>query len=206
MITLLERNARVSGSADGLTQILDDQCNLAIWERPTLAGVAALLEGAPADVRFETSLAALQARLRTELRKAGFAAEAVQSQLIDDVSQLAAAFGSIARLDALEIRLEVVTTDSCRKFHADYVRARLITTYCGAGTQWLDNDDAALVQQGLEPRHIHALTEGDVGIFKGKLATSAPIIHRSPPIAGTGEKRLLLVINPAEDMTIADRC
>ena len=38
--------------------------------------------------------------------------------------------------------LEVVRTDSCRKFHADYVTARLITTYLGEGTQWLDEADA----------------------------------------------------------------
>ena len=43
------------------------------------------------------------------------------------------------------------------------------------------------------------MSPGDAGIFKGKIATDTPAIHRSPPIAGTGEKRLLLVLNPVEE-------
>jgi hypothetical protein len=35
-------------------------------------------------------------------------------------------------------------------------------------------------------------------MFKGHgWAPEAPIIHRSPPIAGTGQQRLVLVLNPA---------
>ena len=47
-----------------------------------------------------------------------------------------------------------------------------------------------------------SLAPGAVGLFKGRiLAGEQAIVHRSPPIAGTGEARLLLVIDsppPAE--------
>ena len=100
-------------------------------------------------------------------------------------------------LARIELRLEVVRTDSCRKFHADYVSARLITTYVGAGTDWLDDAEAAHLAASGEPRRINRMAAFDVGLFKGKLATERPAIHRSPPIAGTGAKRLLLVLNPS---------
>ena len=103
------------------------------------------------------------------------------------------------KLDAVSVRLAIVTSDSCRKFHADYVKARLITTYVGTGTQWIDGKDAERVARGQDPVRINTLGAGDVGLFKGKIATRYPAIHRSPPIARTGETRLMLVLDPARD-------
>jgi hypothetical protein len=41
---------------------------------------------------------------------------------------------------------------------------------------------------------------GEVGIFKGRLWAEEPsILHRSPPIAASGERRLLLVLDPLWD-------
>jgi hypothetical protein len=123
--------------------------------------------------------------------------------LVEDAARLGELFCAAMDLAKLELRLEVVRTDSCRKFHADYVTARLITTYVGEGTDWLDENDAARVAAGETPRHINRLAPFDIGLFKGKLATERPAIHRSPPIAGTGAARLLLVLNPA-GKSIAD--
>ncbi len=88
----------------------------------------------------------------------------------------------------MKLRLEVVETDACRRFHADFVTYRLLTTYCGAATQWV---------RSTQPETIETLRAGDVAIFNGRVLLEEPtILHRSPPIAGTGETRLLLVIDP----------
>lgn len=54
-----------------------------------------------------------------------------------------------------------------------------------------------------------SLAPGAVGLFKGRiLAGEQAIVHRSPPIAGTGEERLLLVIDgppPAETAALWER-
>jgi hypothetical protein len=113
------------------------------------------------------------------------------------VADLAEHFAALASTRAVEVRLSVVETNSCRKFHADWVTMRLITTYTGAGTQWVTPADAERIAAGQEPLAIHALAPGDVGIFRGRLAAGRPAVHRSPPIAGTGIRRLLLVIDPA---------
>lgn len=101
---------------------------------------------------------------------------------------LAALHARLLGEQRVTIRLEVVETDACRKFHADFVTVRTITTYFGRGTQWMRRgEDQA-----------HELAAGTVGLFKGRLAQAEPsILHRSPPIADSGETRLVLVIDSA---------
>lgn len=198
MSLLTLTSSRVAADAAVLDDIRSDECNLAIWERTDITDFAPLLAGAPQDLRFETTLGELSARLGAELAQSGFAAGHLHDALIADVTLLARHFCATLDLARFEVRLEVVTTDSCRKFHADYVRARLITTYVGPGTDWLDSREAEALARGAQPARINRMQAGDVGIFKGKLATLHPAIHRSPPISATGETRLLLVLNPVE--------
>lgn len=199
MTATLQSAACLSPSSAVLESVRRDDCNLAIWQRPALDGIQPLLRSQPMDVRFDADLSSIEASLREELESCSYPRSPSLDALVADIAILARMYCGILSLDQLEIRLEIVTTDSCRKFHADYVNGRLITTYAGAGTQWLDACDAERVRQGLEPREINQLAAGDVGIFKGRLATEEPAIHRSPPIGGTGEKRLLLVLNPSQN-------
>jgi hypothetical protein len=197
MATLLAHMARWADTPDILGCIAEDDRNLAIWQRPAFADFTPLVEGAPQDLRFTCDPAGLPAMLAEGLAQGSYrGSPALHSKLIADAAQLAQLFCAAMDLATLELRLEVVRTDSCRRFHADYVTARLITTYVGEGTDWLDEADAARVANGSAPERINRLAPFDVGLFKGKLATERPAIHRSPPIAGTGAARLLLVLNP----------
>lgn len=196
MTTLLASGCRSADRPDILTAIRAPDCNLAIWHRAPLADFAALTTGMPTDLRFETTPGDVHDALLAALAEHGFAAPALHPLLAADVSVIAGLYCAALDLARFELRLEVVRTDSCRKFHADYVTARLITTYAGEGTDWLDQADAARVAAGQEPRRINRMNIFDVGLFKGKLATETPAIHRSPPIAATGGARLLLVLNP----------
>lgn len=185
-------------SAACLREIRDEECQLAIWHREPPFEADDLLASTPDDVRLTVSLVNLIPRLRHAFDEAGYRPTQTRDALIADVSDLVERFAGIAGVEQVGLRLAVVDTDSCRKFHADWVSARLITTYSGPGTEWIDHEDAVRVSNSEEPRTIHRLKPGDVGIFKGRLATDRPAIHRSPPIAGTGTQRLLLVIDPAE--------
>ncbi|MGY6551431.1 MAG: DUF1826 domain-containing protein [Erythrobacter sp.] len=190
--------AALAANPEVLNEIRSEDCNLAIWERALSKDFSALIAGEAHDIRFESDLTGLAPALSAALPQAGFGARHLQGALIADIAALAGHFCSALGLARFEVRLEAVTTDSCRKFHADYVRARLITTYVGPGTDWLDSKQASRLAEGLEPSQINRMQAGDVGLFKGKLATLHPAIHRSPPISETGEKRLLLVLNPVE--------
>lgn len=104
--------------------------------------------------------------------------------------------------DHAVIRLEIVEDDACRRFHADYVTVRLICTYFGPGTEWLSEEQATAQRAGapLAGCAIQSLATGHVGLFKGRVwAPDGAIIHRSPPISGTGAKRLVLVVNSGRD-------
>jgi len=182
-----------------LNEIRSADCNLSIWEREFSANFPQLLDANPRDVRFSTTNSQIAAQLSTELKGSGFQDSVERGLLERDIIELAEKFSSILNIQKFEVRIEVVTTNSCRKWHADYVTARLITTYAGTGTQWLCAKAAQQVRDGSDPDEIGQMSAGDVGIFKGKLATDEPAIHRSPPIEGTGERRLLLVLNPAEN-------
>ncbi len=195
MSTLLDSPAKLSVSPHVLSAIRGEDCNLTVWERPAEPALATLLKGELADVRFAAALSALEATLETELTDAGYPATEARSALAADVIALAERYADIMQLDAVSVRLAIVTTNSCRKFHADYVKARLITTYVGTGTQWIDAEDAARIARGEEPQRINTFKAGDVGLFKGKMLTQTPAIHRSPPIEDSGETRLMLVLD-----------
>lgn len=181
-----------------LAEIVREECQLAVWQRDLAFEPAALMVGPVDEIRLESTPGNVAAGVKLAMAKAGYAASPAREALTRDIADLTAQFSKIAGCTDIALRLAVVETDSCRKFHADWITLRLITTYAGRGTEWLEPRDSRRVAEGKDPLAINRLNAGDVGIFKGRLASEQPAIHRSPPISGTGEKRLLLVLDPAE--------
>lgn len=89
------------------------------------------------------------------------------------------------------LRLEYVTDDACRKFHKDNTDIRLITTYLGRGSQWIETRP-----EGPEPE-IREMATFEVGMFLGERCNRQDhVFHRSPPIEDTvGSERFLMVID-----------
>ncbi len=169
-----------------LDAIHDPAVTLAVWERPSPLDLPDLSMLTP--IRFAAAAPEVEARLAQMLATDGTGQD-WHGPLARDIGQLATRFASLSGEERVEVRLERVTGNGCWKFHADYVAMRLICTYAGQATQWLPLGADA----DTPPR---ALATGDVGLFKGRaLAGDRAIIHRSPPIAGTAEDRLLLVID-----------
>lgn len=186
-------HVHVAADIEGLAAIREPDVTLALLERrpPFTIG---RLDGLD-TLSFTASADAVGAPLRNRLVMK--APCRWYDPLIADVAALARTYASLMRLDWVAVRLDRVTGDACWRFHADYVSVRLITTYQGQGTQWLDQAAARRLADGGAPTP-HQLATGTVGLFKGRLlAPDTAIVHRSPPIAGTGEERLLLVIDPA---------
>lgn len=190
---LVQANAVVMDDrAEILGRIVEPEVHLAVWQR-MLPGVLAplqLLDWDMIDDIDETvPVDALGAQLPVLLEAAGY--DKIAPALAREILWLGTAFGAIMHCDALRLRLEVIETDACRRFHADNVTARLLMPIVGPGTQW--------VYAGAE-HGIAQLFAGEVGVFKGRRwAEEARILHRSPPIATTGETRLLLALEPPEE-------
>lgn len=96
----------------------------------------------------------------------------------------------------LRFRLDIISTNACRKFHVDAIRARLICTYRGTGTQ------LGHARPGTEPGQVMTVATGAPLLLRGSLWPADPaagLLHRSPPIEGSGETRLVLVLDPVFD-------
>lgn len=203
-LTWPEHAAR-SADPDALSAILMPGINLAIWERkvaPEVPDVKTLAE--INDISLTAEADQVGAAMILALKEAGYPAEVI-GPLTADIAAHANRLAQLLVCDTLAIRLEVIETDACRRFHADYVSARLILTYVGPGTQWLDNVAAIRLRNGaaVETLDVRNVSAGQIALFKGrKWSPDGAIVHRSPPIADTGQRRLVLVIDPVLDAQI----
>ncbi|MEM7524557.1 MAG: DUF1826 domain-containing protein [Pseudomonadota bacterium] len=115
--------------------------------------------------------------------------------LIDDVATLADRFADIMKAAYLRVRFDVIETNACRKFHVDAITGRLVCTYRGTGTQY------GISTGGGDPEQVHTTPTGAPILLRGTRWPERPgtgFLHRSPPIAGTGETRLVLVLDPMD--------
>lgn len=202
MATLVEQARTLAGATvrtvaepSALCQIHDPKIALVIWDRGLKTKMDQWVAGLPLDrlptFRLEAvPLAEIEARLEAA---AGSEAVAMAS-LLADIADLARLYGGLmgARLPQrgrVRVRLEVVTTDACSIFHVDRVRLRLLTTYLGPGTDWLDTTAPA-------DSRVRRFPPAAVGLLRGSLwPASSGCLQRSPPISGTGRHRLLLAID-----------
>lgn len=180
-----------SDDRDDLRTILDDGCSLAIWKRTpstTVRNLATTFDRESIEDIDSTIPAIDAARYAAALLGAAGYDIATAVALAEEIGCLSECLGLVIPTETLRLRLEVIETDACRRFHADMVAVRLLATLRGPGTQWIRAD---------APDAIEEIPSGAVALFKGRLLDDkAVILHRSPPIAGTGQDRLVLVIDP----------
>lgn len=187
-----------AGCMTALRQTLQPRIALAIWERSLERGLREELAGLALDETGDILLTcradATGEALARAMAEAGYAD---LPRLRADIALLARQHAAVTGEAEVSIRLEVVETDACRRFHADYVTARTITTYIGPGTQWIASGDADNAGDPGGPP-VRQIDTGSVAMFKGRLWQEVPsILHRSPPIGGSGGQRLVLVVDPA---------
>ena len=129
-----------------------------------------------------------------------------------DVTRLARLFARLTGTSSFQASLATVHTNKCRKFHTDYKPLRLVCSYAGPGTEWVDDRDTNRDALGHEeacfdtanarivPRgsSIHRAKAGDVVLLKGELFpgnAGRGAVHRSPPIERTGERRIVFTLD-----------
>lgn len=165
---------------DDWARIHDRDCPLVLAERRQpldAATIAPLLARAPFTTRSEGPLASIADGLAE-----------LPELLVADVIALADRFARAMNVDDVRVRVEGVTGNACTRMHADYTDVRLITTYAGPGTDYVEGNDSCC------PKRV---PQGWVGLFKGHTYGGGhePCLHRSPPVAETDERRLVLVID-----------
>lgn len=193
-----------------LEQIRDANLSVVIWERRLPRGLRDALRSwaaAQEPPRFE-GLVADAGWVDAALR--GFVASPARTFLAQDLRSLVQTFRLLTGTGSVKLSFGAVTGDQCRKFHADYQRLRLITTYLGPGTEWLPEQavrrdalfeppacpltaNQLIVRDPGQVRRAHA---GDVLLLRGHggvTGAALGAVHRSPPIATLRKVRVVLV-------------
>lgn len=194
-----------SDTPTGLTDIVEDEINLAVWGRPQLSVLTEAAKNLAAShptLRWQCSgnLESLNTQL-SDLLTSGPASE----NLRHDILLLADMMSCLFDHQTLGVRLSVLQQAMCPRYHVDRVHCRLITTYTGPGMQWLPNStierstasagpltlptESELPHQSVQPQSV-ALCKGDR--WPGN--SGKGLIHRSPAVAAN-EQRVLLTID-----------
>ena len=191
-----------------LTEVLRDEVNLAVWQRRLPAQVggfaAALL------ARGETLAQSMALELATpdsvpdlDGLVAQYADLPGQAAFLADVAWLVRAYACLLDAERIGLRLRVLDKAMCPRFHVDHVPLRLITSYAGVGSDWLEEGAmprSGLGQAGAEPQDetlIRHLDTGHVALAKGEKwqgNEGRGLIHRSPQ-PPAGQRRLLLTLD-----------
>lgn len=195
----------VTEHLEGLKVIREAGCAAVILKRHPMAKVLTWLKSLEPDQLPKARVILQPDRVQEVVRQicdsCGTPAGPERSALIEDIAQLSTCFANMLGARYLRLRLDVIATNACRKFHIDAVTARLVCTYRGQTTQLGE------AEPGCDPAAIISAPPGAPVVMRGtKWPDDAPtrLRHRSPPIEGTGETRLLLVLDPiydAEDQT-----
>ena len=191
-----------------MAKILDENVNLVLWQRQLpvhIVDFGALLlsldeplaDAFVVEVPNENAQPNLQGLASRFNDLEGYAG------LIADVSWLVRAYACLLGAKRIGLRLRALDKAMCPRFHVDHVPVRLITTYAGIGSQWLEEgamERSQLGQPQAEPTRaalIQQVNAGEVALLKGEKwqgNEGAGLIHRSPAL-GPGERRLILTLD-----------
>lgn len=206
------RRREAGGEARALELLAREEVNLVSWRRDLPPGLEGqLLAWAR---RFPADFCGFVALPRCDLASATRGLEEpARAWLTADVAVLLARLADLSGAGRLRVSLGAIREDQCPRFHMDYVRYRLVTTYVGPGTEWVP--DPAVCREALDlhtdcpcdanaeivrdPSAIRRAAPGEVVVMKGALHPGGlGAVHRSPPIEGTGLVRVVLIASTAD--------
>jgi hypothetical protein len=194
-----------------LPALFSRDLNLAVLERDPDApvfGYAQTLTGRGGELFMATvepgagALDGLEAALPAADGRALFVA---------DVARWAEVLADLTGAPRVGVRLVSLTAPMCPRFHVDNVTVRLVTTYVGPGTEWLDDADvdrrwlargpdetSGLLRDGAT---VQSCRPFDLAFMKGEAWPThhaRGVVHRSPAGCDEARPRLVLTLDPLD--------
>lgn len=171
---------------------------VALWQRPPDPGFQAWLDALHPDqlprlrqvLRPQDAPAAIAAACDASALPHGPHRQALTDQIAALTTQAASHLGALL----VTLRIEVTAGQTCPKWHMDGVRARLICTLRGPGTQF------GPASGPHDVAHVQQMPTGHAALFRGRAWGNGAtgILHRSPP-AQPGRTRLVVVVDPVDE-------
>ncbi|MBO6777154.1 MAG: DUF1826 domain-containing protein, partial [Marinibacterium sp.] len=135
----------LANDPSALNVFLQPGCAAAIWQRQTPPDVQAWITALDPALLPKGRVVLPTAHVARVVQQicdmSGLPEGPERDWLQADIALLADTFADLMTTPYLRLRLDVVKTNACRKFHIDAVTARLVCTYRGIGTQYgISND------------------------------------------------------------------
>jgi hypothetical protein len=189
---------RAAGWTDEAVRGIDAAgCDIAVVRRPPPMECGPLVAGGTLGaVRFTTAARGAAAKIDRALARLDLVKPARQRAAVaDDILSLVCGMLAVFSWPRVEVRLDLTDEQSCPKFHCDNVLVRLVTTYVGPGTEYVERHAADTV---------HRAAPGSLVFLKGHRhpTHSDRVLHRSPPMR-PGTRRLCVAIDHADWLTAA---
>lgn len=202
-------NCAIADDPLGLTRIFAPEIQLAQWRRPTDTVIANWLDEHASDLGSGLRQTLAPGELPDLSR---LPAGAGREALAADIALLAEVLSELLDATTIGFRLEVVGKAMCPRLHVDRVGIRLLCTYRGPGTEWVEDASVDLrflgAASGGQPDETSGLLLAGhrsesippfaVALLKGCLwqgNDGRGIVHRSPALADEDVPRVLLAMD-----------
>ncbi|KGJ95320.1 DUF1826 domain-containing protein [Colwellia psychrerythraea] len=194
-----------------LTDIYRDDVNLAVWQHSLTDNINRCIE----------KIIIQKPKFRTVMVLTPSNAYEHIANCLDDIEEihdfcqhitlLVDMFCTLFELECAGLRLKLLDSPMCPRFHVDKVPCRLVTTLHGPATQWLPQEAVNRNKLGsgsnglsddcsglINPTaSIEQISCGDIALLKGENwhnNEQAGLVHRSP-ICAQSEQRLILTLD-----------
>lgn len=211
----VSRHAAMADDPSVFADIYQETVNIAVWQRDLSQELAQATTEFLAKKSTTSAVLAVTPQNAIDVLKADYDTKHIGAALSQDIAQLVDMFCYLFNQKRAGIRLTVLDRAMCPRFHVDKIPCRLVTTYQGVATQWLEHNNIDRTklgagsqgkldeQSGLlkHANQINQLTVGDVALLKGENWDESEgygLVHRSPPVPAD-ENRLLLTIDFIDD-------
>ena len=187
-----------AGTLPDLAQVFDPAVNLVRLQRPLPPGLTGYLNAARASGALGSGRRAVidaGSPLPT-----GTLPELPGRDIVDaDVQCLSELLADLTGCTRVGVRIEVLDRAMCPRWHVDRVALRLLCTWIGPATEWLDERCADRSRLGsdavmTDAAGIGRAAAGDIVLLKGELwlgNAGRGVIHRSPHLDARHRLRIV---------------
>ncbi|WP_413692167.1 DUF1826 domain-containing protein [Psychromonas sp. KJ10-2] len=194
----------IGNQSSVLTDIYQPENNIAIWQRTLPIEMTTSIQEMLQNSKPLALVKYVTPDDVAEWIRGKLDGYACANALSEDIALIVDMFCCLFDCEEAGLRLTTLDKPMCPKFHVDQIPCRLVTTYVGTATEWLDNQDVNRGEQGASAlgqissdAQIQQISAGDVALLKGsgwKDNENTGLVHRSPAV-NLNEPRLLLTLD-----------
>ncbi|EAT12779.1 DUF1826 domain-containing protein [Bermanella marisrubri] len=203
--------AAIGTEPDVFTEIYQEHTNIAILQRDLSAEIATAATNLLSSKASSSNALIATPDNAIDVLSDEFGISDTALALFQDVADLVDMFCCLLGTEQAGIRLTKIDRAMCPRFHVDKVPCRLVTTYFGPGSEWVEHKNVNREKLGAgngglpdeesglltDLNHIQKLNGGDAALLKGERwigNEGSGLVHRSPKVP-QHTQRLLLTLD-----------